>query len=257
LSYKLIASNQDWKAKWFYITDHHPELPKPSGKQPKHRAWWNTKPKMQEGIQLPELMQKIQALREAGLRAEHVAFSFMKRRVQPLMACDTLGYQYTSDEDTSRMPGVIEPPKIIPYYRLSWSTWPLSNNKELFCRFRRVKPGESLTIGSRYALSPHEGGTIVQHYITKKFTSSTLLQTRFFILKSKHGSKFKQRKVNYTHDTHRRPSMHITPHHRSPIQAPNHLGENQAKWDYLKTTTKARMSILILGKTYPTKRKYD
>jgi hypothetical protein len=29
----------------------------------------------------------------------------MKRRVQPLMARDTLGYQYTSDEDTSRMPG--------------------------------------------------------------------------------------------------------------------------------------------------------
>jgi hypothetical protein len=86
LAYKLIDSNQDWKAKWFYISNHHPELPKLSGKQPKHRAWWNIEPTMQEGIQLPELMQKIKALREAGLRAEHVAFSFMKRRVQPLMA---------------------------------------------------------------------------------------------------------------------------------------------------------------------------
>jgi hypothetical protein len=28
----------------------------------------------------------------------------MKRRVQPLMACDTLEYRYTGDEDTSRMP---------------------------------------------------------------------------------------------------------------------------------------------------------
>jgi hypothetical protein len=44
-------------------------------------------------------------LREAGLRAEHVAFSFMKRRVQPLMARDTLGYQYTGEGDSSRMPG--------------------------------------------------------------------------------------------------------------------------------------------------------
>jgi hypothetical protein len=44
-------------------------------------------------------------LREAGLRAEHVAFSFMKRRVQPLMPRDTLGYQYTGDDNTSRMPG--------------------------------------------------------------------------------------------------------------------------------------------------------
>jgi hypothetical protein len=46
----------------------------------------------------------IKALREAGLRAEHVAFSFMKHRVQPLMARDTLGFEYTSDDDTSRMP---------------------------------------------------------------------------------------------------------------------------------------------------------
>jgi hypothetical protein len=59
---------------------------------------------MQEGIQLPELMKNIKALREAGLRAEHVAFSFMKRRVQPLMARDTLGYQYRGEDDTSRMP---------------------------------------------------------------------------------------------------------------------------------------------------------
>jgi hypothetical protein len=51
------------------------------------------------------LLARIKALREAGLRVEHVAFSFMKRRVQPLMARDTLGYEYTGDDDTSRMPG--------------------------------------------------------------------------------------------------------------------------------------------------------
>jgi hypothetical protein len=94
LSYKWIDSNQDWKAKWFYVTNHHLELPKPSGKQPKHRPWWNSEPTMQEGLQLPELLAKVKALREAGLRAEHVAFSFMKRRVQPLMARDTLGYEH-------------------------------------------------------------------------------------------------------------------------------------------------------------------
>jgi hypothetical protein len=105
LSYKLIDSNQDWKAKWFYVTNHHPGLPKPSGKQPRHRAWWNTEPTMLEGIQLPELLARINLFREAGLRAEHVAFSFMKRRVQPLMARDTLGFEYTGDDDTSRMPG--------------------------------------------------------------------------------------------------------------------------------------------------------
>jgi hypothetical protein len=48
---------------------------------------------------------RIKVLREAGLRAEHVAFSFMKRRVQPLMARDTLGFEYTGDDNTSWMPG--------------------------------------------------------------------------------------------------------------------------------------------------------
>jgi hypothetical protein len=43
-------------------------------------------------------------LREAGLRAEHVSLNFVKRRVQPLMARDTLRYQYTGNNDTSRMP---------------------------------------------------------------------------------------------------------------------------------------------------------
>jgi hypothetical protein len=105
LAYKLIDSNQDWKSKWFYVTSHHPELPKPSGKQLKHRPWWNSEPTMQEGIQLPELLAKIKALREAGLRAEHVAFSFLKRRVQLLMARDTLRYQYTGEGDSSRVPG--------------------------------------------------------------------------------------------------------------------------------------------------------
>jgi hypothetical protein len=44
-------------------------------------------------------------LREAALRVEHVAFSFMKRRIQTLMARETLGFEYTGDDDASRMPG--------------------------------------------------------------------------------------------------------------------------------------------------------
>jgi hypothetical protein len=60
---------------------------------------------MQEGIQLPELLARINVLKEAGLRVEHVAFSFMKRRIQPLMARETLGFEYAGDDDASWMPG--------------------------------------------------------------------------------------------------------------------------------------------------------
>jgi hypothetical protein len=70
--YKLIDSNQDWKAWWFYISNNHLSLSKPSGYPPKHTPWWNTKPTMQEGLQLPALLEKGKALRKARLRAEHV-----------------------------------------------------------------------------------------------------------------------------------------------------------------------------------------
>jgi hypothetical protein len=104
LSYKIIDSNQVLVVEMVLHHQPPPGAAKPSRKQPKHQAWWNTETTMQGGIQLPELLQKIKALREATLRAELVAFSFTKRRVQPLMARDTLGYQYTGDDDTSRCP---------------------------------------------------------------------------------------------------------------------------------------------------------
>jgi hypothetical protein len=38
LSYKLMDSNQHWKAKWFYVSNHHLELLKPSRRQSKHAS---------------------------------------------------------------------------------------------------------------------------------------------------------------------------------------------------------------------------
>jgi hypothetical protein len=44
---------------------------------------------------------------------------------------------------------VTEPLKLIPYYCLNHSTWPLSNNIEVTCRLCRVEPGKSLTSQDR------------------------------------------------------------------------------------------------------------
>jgi hypothetical protein len=45
----------------------------------------------------------------------------------------------------------------------------------------------------------------------------------------------------------------ITRCHHSPIPAPSRVESHQVKQLHLKTTIKARLSILILNKTYPTK----
>jgi hypothetical protein len=46
-------------------------------------------------------------------------------------------------------PVVTKPLKLIPYYCLNHSSWPLSNNTEVTCRLCRVKPGKSLTSQDR------------------------------------------------------------------------------------------------------------
>jgi hypothetical protein len=70
---------------------------------------------------------------------------------------------------------VTEPPKIVSYYHLSLSTWPLSNNKELFCRFLRVKLGKSHTTGSLICAKPtrRRDQRTTLHYIkVHKFIST-------------------------------------------------------------------------------------
>jgi hypothetical protein len=70
---------------------------------------------------------------------------------------------------------VTEPLKIIPYYRLSLSTWPLSNNKELLSRFRRVKPGKSHTKGSLICAKPtrkRDQSTTLHYIKVHKFISA-------------------------------------------------------------------------------------
>jgi hypothetical protein len=45
----------------------------------------------------------------------------------------------------------------------------------------------------------------------------------------------------------------ITRRHHPPIPAPNRVESHQTKQLHVKATIKARLSILILNKTYPTK----
>jgi hypothetical protein len=67
---------------------------------------------------------------------------------------------------------VTEQPKIVLYYHLSLSTWPLSNNKELLCRFRRVKPDKSHTTRSLICAKPtrrREQNTTLYHIKVHEF----------------------------------------------------------------------------------------
>jgi len=101
--YELIDSNQDWKHKWFYIGNHPPQLTAPTGHRPIWDAIWNQEPSTEECMQVPELLRRTAAWKAQGLTAQRVAYGFMKRHVQPLMQRSHLGYEYTGEDDESRL----------------------------------------------------------------------------------------------------------------------------------------------------------
>jgi hypothetical protein len=151
------------------------------------------------------------------------------------------------------IPAVTEPPKIVPYYRLSLSTWPLSNNKELFCRLRRVKPGKSHTTGSLICAKPTRwrDQSTTLHYITLKSTSLTLLQTRFFVRKSKHDQSLNS--GNKTSAWYTREAIHA--YHSSASFSHSSSQPSRIEPGH-GITWKPQIKkswVLILSKTYPIK----
>jgi len=61
---------------------------------------WNKKP--DDESQVSELLERIPVLRQNMLTGEAVVFDWMRRRIQPLQAWETLGFQYQGTTDPSK-----------------------------------------------------------------------------------------------------------------------------------------------------------
>ncbi|CAD6342771.1 unnamed protein product [Miscanthus lutarioriparius] len=74
-----------------------------SGHKPVCTAKWNSPPNQKESIRIEELVEKIANLKDQGLTAAGIAWSFIKRRIQPLQERSVPGYLYKGPEDPSRL----------------------------------------------------------------------------------------------------------------------------------------------------------
>ena len=61
---------------------------------------WNKK--LVDDSQIPELLSRIADIRQRNLTGEAIVFDWMKRRIQPLQARETFGFQYQGITDSSR-----------------------------------------------------------------------------------------------------------------------------------------------------------
>ena len=61
---------------------------------------WNKKPV--DESQILELLERFAILRQKNVTGEAVMFDWLKRRIQPLQARETFGFQYQGTIDSSR-----------------------------------------------------------------------------------------------------------------------------------------------------------
>ena len=100
IPYKLSQKVIDWKPRWFYVENQGNSLPFITAGPPVQRPEWLKKP--YDMSQIPELLEMIANLRQKGISGESVAFDWMKRRIQPLQARITFGFEYQGRSDPSR-----------------------------------------------------------------------------------------------------------------------------------------------------------
>ena len=92
IPYDLSNKVIEWKHKWFYVENQSRSFPSITPGPPIQWPEWNKKPA--DESQFSELLAWIAILRQNMLTGETVMFDWMKRRIQPLQARESLGFQY-------------------------------------------------------------------------------------------------------------------------------------------------------------------
>ena len=100
IPYKLSSTVINWKPKWLYIENQWETLPAVTLGPPTRRPEWNKK--LVDNSQISELLDRIVRLRQKRITGEAVVFDWLKRRIQPLQARETFGFQYQGTTDPSR-----------------------------------------------------------------------------------------------------------------------------------------------------------
>jgi hypothetical protein len=100
IPYKLSSKVINWKPKWLYIENQRETLPAVTLGPLTRRPKWNKK--LVDNSQISELLDRIAKLRQKHITGEAVVFDWLKKRIQPLQARETFGFQYQGTTDPSR-----------------------------------------------------------------------------------------------------------------------------------------------------------
>jgi hypothetical protein len=113
LEFNMAVSVQGWRKKWFYIKDQKTASSDQFGIAPFDAnkgliklTSWDSPPKEAEIEDIKPLLTRIQSLKNATggeLTGTQLMAFFLQRRIQPLQACVSILWSYSSLKDPSRV----------------------------------------------------------------------------------------------------------------------------------------------------------
>jgi hypothetical protein len=78
-------------------------LPPKTGKPPQYSKLWIEQPDKYEHPEFDWILRKVHDFRARGMTAESIAYSWIRRVIQPLQQRKNPGWMYTGTEDPTRM----------------------------------------------------------------------------------------------------------------------------------------------------------
>ena len=101
ISYKPAGKGVKWKSFWFHVENFESPLPERTPGAPQVRACWSsTGP---GGNQVKCLLDAISKMKSKGTTGDHVVFSFVSRRIQPLQRQKHPAFRYEGTKDPTRL----------------------------------------------------------------------------------------------------------------------------------------------------------
>ena len=95
---------RDWKSEWFYTGNMNPPLEVHTNSPPVVTDNWERNSlTVEEVSSLKPLFERIGALKLRGLTGVGIVASFIRHRIQPLMARDRFGFEYTGPADSPEL----------------------------------------------------------------------------------------------------------------------------------------------------------
>jgi len=101
LVYDPAGKGAEWKKFWFHVGNIESPLPERVAGAPQvHESWSSKGP---GGRQVEIILRVIATIKSKGVTGDHVVYSFVSRRVQPLQLQKHPAFRYEGTQDPTRM----------------------------------------------------------------------------------------------------------------------------------------------------------